>query len=74
MSATPKKLKLNIQTLRQLTNQEAGEVVGGTVLTTTLWPTYTCDSCRCSQTCAPATAANEQCCADGTVSTLRWDF
>ena len=29
MSPTPRKLRLNVQTVRQLTNQEAGAVVGG---------------------------------------------
>ena len=47
MRSTPKKkLSLNIQTLRQLTRKESAEVVGA-------YPTYTCNTCWCTQTGCP---------------------
>lgn len=87
MSAIPKKLRLNIQTLRQLTNQEAAFAVaaGAIEVTSNGLPEcqgthgYECQpppppTQTCYTYCGCVTAANEQCCADGTVSTLRWDF
>ena len=46
MSATPKapkKLSLNIQTLRQLKSEESAEVVGGAAT----------DTCKCTETNCP---------------------
>jgi len=85
MSATPRKLRLNIQTLRQLTNREAGAVVGGddtfylqcqgTHDSGCMCQTGGCNTNTCYTYCGGCqTALNEVCCVDGTFSTLRWDF
>ena len=73
MFATPRKLRLNTQTLRQLTSLESAEVVGGTGATCDC--TITCDNCptnTCSCTCHTRTEANEQYCAGGTASARDW--
>ena len=89
MSTASKKLKLNIQTVRQLTNREATHVVGGDTgecdvthdlncappIPSDLCNSTVCPTNSCQTWCGGcATVVNQQCCADGGVSNLRWDF
>ena len=60
MSATPRKLKLNIQTVRQLTNLEAAKAVGGLAPGGAPFQdgTGTCGMCTCqcwTETCRGGT-------------------
>lgn len=68
MFATPRKLRLNVQTLRQLTSVESAEAVGGSGQSTSCICTTTC-TC----TCPTFTEANERV-AEDAAGKLRLDF